>query len=177
MTKSLVRKKGMIGTSSSTDAIVTEGSKNPFVDLGFGNPELELAKSKLVMEMAKVIDERDLSQARAGEIIGLPQPKLSQLLNGHWTSYSVDRLTRYLNKLGVTVRITLERTGRPGKKVTSWWPRGDRSLAKSRAERKGVSSRGPLLEVSPTVVRLSRMSQNGTRLPLRIGQSVSALPG
>lgn len=99
----------MIGISSSTDAIVTEGSKNPFADLGFGNPELELAKSKLVMEMAKVIDERDLSQARAGEIIGLPQPKLSQLLNGHWKSYSVDRLTRYLNKLGVTVRITLER--------------------------------------------------------------------
>jgi predicted XRE-type DNA-binding protein len=87
---------------------VIEGSDNPFADLGFANPELELAKSRLVMEMARVIDARDLSQARAGEIIGLPQPKLSQLLNGHWKSYSVDRLTRYLNKLGVTVRITLE---------------------------------------------------------------------
>jgi predicted XRE-type DNA-binding protein len=108
MSKRPVAKKTRVGSRSSKISIVTEGSDNPFADLGFANPELELAKSKLVMEMARVIDTRDLSQARAGEIIGLPQPKLSQLLSGHWKSYSVDRLTRYLNKLGVTVRITLE---------------------------------------------------------------------
>jgi predicted XRE-type DNA-binding protein len=101
-------KKETAGSIASKRSGVIEGSDNPFADLGFANPELELAKSRLVMEMARVIDARDLSQARAGEIIGLPQPKLSQLLNGHWKSYSVDRLTRYLNKLGVTVRITLE---------------------------------------------------------------------
>lgn len=61
------------------------------------------------MEIARIIDTRDLSQAGSGEIIGLPHPKLSQLLNGHWKSYSVDRLTRCPNKHGVTVRITLER--------------------------------------------------------------------
>lgn len=108
MSKRPIAKKATVGSRSSKVSIVSEGSDNPFADLGFANPELELAKSKLVMEMARVIDTRDLSQARAGEIIGLPQPKLSQLLNGHWKSYSVDRLTRYLNKLGVTVRITLE---------------------------------------------------------------------
>jgi predicted XRE-type DNA-binding protein len=106
MSKRTAAKKA---TRPSKDPIVTEGSDNPFADLGFAHPELELAKSRLVMEMARVIDARDLSQAQAGAIIGLPQPKLSQLLNGHWKSYSVDRLTRYLNKLGVTVRITLER--------------------------------------------------------------------
>ena len=98
----------MSGNSSSKDAIVTKGSRNPFADLGFENPELELAKSMLVMEMAKVINERQL-QMTAAEIVGLPRPKLSQLLNGHWTSYSLDRLTRYLNKLGVAVRTTHER--------------------------------------------------------------------
>jgi predicted XRE-type DNA-binding protein len=108
MSKHPVAKKAKSGSPASKRSIVTEGSYNPFADLGFANPELELAKSRLVMEMARVIEARDLSQARAGEIIGLPQPKLSQLLNGHWKSYSVDRLTRYLNKLGVTVRITLE---------------------------------------------------------------------
>ena len=80
-----------------------------FADMGLANPELELAKSKLVMEIGRVIEERGLSQVQAGRIIGLAQPKLSQLLNGHWKSYSVDRLTRYLNKLGVTVRVSLER--------------------------------------------------------------------
>ncbi len=90
-------------------AAFTQGSDNPFADLGFANPELELAKSRLVMEIGRVIAERRLSQVEAGRIIGLPQPKLSQLLNGHWKSYSMDRLTRYLNKLGVTVRVSLER--------------------------------------------------------------------
>jgi predicted XRE-type DNA-binding protein len=106
MSKRAVAKKAK---QPSRDSIMTEGSANPFADLGFANPELELAKSRLVMEMARVIEARELSQAQAGSIIGLQQPKLSQLLNGHWKSYSVDRLTRYLNKLGVTVRITLER--------------------------------------------------------------------
>ncbi len=94
---------------SSGKLAFTEGSDNPFADLGFANPELELAKSRLVMEIGRVIEERGLSQVQAGRIIGLAQPKLSQLLNGHWKSYSVDRLTRYLNKLGVTVRISFER--------------------------------------------------------------------
>lgn len=95
--------------SRGKTAAVVEGSDNPFADLGFANPELELAKSKLVIEIGRVIEERELSQVQAGRIIGLAQPKLSQLLNGHWSSYSVDRLTRYLNKLGVTVRVSLER--------------------------------------------------------------------
>lgn len=58
----------------------------------------------------------DLSRARAGEIIGLPQPKLSQLLSGHRKSYSVDRPTGYLNKLGVTVRTILEKNRKTWKK-------------------------------------------------------------
>lgn len=95
--------------ASKAEVAFAEGSDNPFADMGFANPELELAKSRLVMEIGRVIEERELSQVAAGRIIGLAQPKLSQLLNGHWKSYSVDRLTRYLNKLGVTVRVSLER--------------------------------------------------------------------
>lgn len=102
-------KKPATRQASAKGVAFTAGSDNPFADLGFANPELELAKSKLVMEIGRVMEERDLSQVQAGRIIGLPQPKLSQLLNGHWKSYSVDRLTRYLNKLGVTVRVSLER--------------------------------------------------------------------
>jgi predicted XRE-type DNA-binding protein len=107
--KKAVIKKQVSRPAIGKEVVFADGSDNPFADLGFANPELELAKSRLVMEIGRVIEERDLSQAQAGRIIGLAQPKLSQLLNGHWKSYSVDRLTRYLNKLGVTVRVSLER--------------------------------------------------------------------
>jgi len=102
-------KKQVKRRRAGDEVVFSEGSVNPFADLGFANPELELAKSRLVMEIGRVIEERALSQVQAGQIIGLAQPKLSQLLNGHWKSYSVDRLTRYLNKLGVTVRVSFER--------------------------------------------------------------------
>ena len=109
MKKATVIKKQGSHPAAGKEVVFTAGSDNPFADLGFANPELELAKSRLVIEIGRVIEERDLSQVQAGRIIGLPQPKLSQLLNGHWKSYSVDRLTRYLNKLGVTVRVSFER--------------------------------------------------------------------
>lgn len=109
MSKHTVAKK--TGSPVSKDPIVTEGSNNPFADLGFANPELELAKSRLVMEMAQVIDARDLSQARAGgRDHRTSTAQAVAAAKGHWKSYSVDRLMRYLNKLGVMVRITLKRT-------------------------------------------------------------------
>ena len=115
MKKASATKKQVSRPASGKEVVFIRGSDNPFADLGFANPELELAKSRLVMEIGRVIEERDLSQVQAGRIIGLAQPKLSQLLNGHWKSYSVDRLTRYLNKLGVTVRVSFERNSKTWK--------------------------------------------------------------
>jgi transcriptional regulator with XRE-family HTH domain len=74
-----------------------------------------------------VIEERALTQQQAGKIIKLSQPKLSQLLRGHWESYSLDRLTRYLNELGVTVRVSFE--NRPE------WRAGDLAVAMGRSAR------------------------------------------
>lgn len=84
------------------------GTGNVWADLGFKKPEREAAKAHIVAKIADVIEERGLTQDKAGRLIGLPQPKLSMLLRGRWDSYSVDRLTRYLNRLGVTVRISFE---------------------------------------------------------------------
>ena len=53
MSKHTVAKKAMAGSPPSKDPVVTEGSDNPFADLGFSNPGLKLAKSRLVMEMAR----------------------------------------------------------------------------------------------------------------------------
>lgn len=90
------------------EVVGTIGSGNVWTDLGFPHPEREEAKARLVLKISQVIDERDLTQQQAGRIIRLSQPKLSLLLRGHWQSYSLDRLTRYLNDLGVTVRMSFE---------------------------------------------------------------------
>jgi predicted XRE-type DNA-binding protein len=86
----------------------TIGSGNVFADLGLPNPDEDLLKSTLVGKISDVIDARGLTQAQAGEIMGLAQPKVSELLNGRFGAYSIDRLYRYLTRLGVKVSITLE---------------------------------------------------------------------
>jgi len=83
------------------------GSGNVFADLGIDNPEEQLAKADIVSTIASVIEKRELTQAEAGRIMGLPQPKVSALVRGKFEEFSIDRLYRLLNRLGVNVAVVL----------------------------------------------------------------------
>lgn len=98
-------------TRREDDTTVTASSGNVFADLGFASAELELAKARMVQTIADEIERRGLSQRDAGAIIGLPQPKLSTLLRGQWSSYSLDRLVRFTTLLGLDVTVRIERPG------------------------------------------------------------------
>ena len=86
---------------------MTMGSGNVFADLGFENPEEELAKAKLAAHLWRIISERCLTQAAAGKIMGLDQPKVSALMNGRLANFSSDRLMRFLTALGKDVDIVV----------------------------------------------------------------------
>jgi predicted XRE-type DNA-binding protein len=86
----------------------TIGSDNVFADLGLPDAENRLLKSRLVGKIDEVIEKRGLTQAEAGRIMGIPQPKVSELRNGRTNDYSVERLYRLLNNLGVGVSVVLE---------------------------------------------------------------------
>jgi len=88
-------------------AKVTISSGNVFADLGFENPEEELAKAKLATHIWSVISQRHLTQAAAGKIMGLDQPKVSALMNGRLANFSSDRLMRFLTALGKDVDIVV----------------------------------------------------------------------
>jgi predicted XRE-type DNA-binding protein len=84
------------------------GSGNVFADLGLPNAEEELLKAKLVSKIADVIEKRQMTQAQAGDVMGLPQPKVSELCNGRTETYSVERLYRFLTRIGVGISVVLE---------------------------------------------------------------------
>ena len=65
-------------------------------------------KSNLVIEITKAIKKRKLTQTQAAEIFGISQPKLSELLCGHFRGYSVERLMHFLNDLGQDVDIIVK---------------------------------------------------------------------
>jgi predicted XRE-type DNA-binding protein len=89
------------------DIGVTPGSGNVFADLGAADPEEELAKAQLASHIRAVIGRLKLTQARAGSLMGLDQPKVSALMNGRLTGFSSDRLLRCLTALGQDVDIVV----------------------------------------------------------------------
>ena len=56
---------------------IDRGSGNVFADLGIPNPDLALAKAELVQRIRDLITERNLTQAKAADLLGLDQPKVS----------------------------------------------------------------------------------------------------
>jgi predicted XRE-type DNA-binding protein len=88
-------------------APVERGSGNIFADLGLANPDIALAKAKLVQRIRDLITQQNLSQARAATLLRLDQPKVSALVRGRVEGYTIDRLFRFLNALGQRVEITV----------------------------------------------------------------------
>ena len=87
---------------------VVRGSGNVFADMGFAQPEEELTKAKLASLIRRVIERKRMTQAIAGAVMGIDQPKVSALLNGRLGNFSSERLMRFLTSLGQDVKITIK---------------------------------------------------------------------
>jgi len=83
------------------------GSGNVFTDLDFENPEDELAKVKLVSIINDIIEQRGLTPNQAEVILGVNQPKLSDLHNGRLKIFSIEQLFSFLEKLDQHIEITI----------------------------------------------------------------------
>jgi len=89
---------------------ITEGSGNVFADLGLPNPEQELAKAHLTLEIYRIIKQRSMTQIQAAEALGIRQPQVSLLMNNRAGSFSVGRLLEFLTALGRDVEIKVRPT-------------------------------------------------------------------
>ena len=91
---------------------VEESSGNVFADLGLPDAEMRLAKAQLANVIRRVIKSRGLTQTQAAELLGMPQPKLSNLMRGRFRGFSERRLMDCLTKLGRDVQIVVKATPR-----------------------------------------------------------------
>jgi predicted XRE-type DNA-binding protein len=89
---------------------VKEGSGNVFADLGLPNPEQEMLKARLTLQIYKIVKARGLTQAQAGDILGIKQPHVSALMRNRAGNFSVGRLMEFLTALGQDVEITVRPT-------------------------------------------------------------------
>ncbi len=66
-----------------------------------------MAWAQLVSRIAHIIEDRGLTQARAAEVLGLDQLKVSALLRGRFGGYALERLFRLLLALDSDVAIVV----------------------------------------------------------------------
>ena len=87
---------------------VYRGSGNVFADIGAAYPGRTLARAQIMSRTAEIIKERHLTQKEASELLGIPQSKISCLVNGKLSMFSLDHLLVLLNKLDRDVDIIIK---------------------------------------------------------------------
>lgn len=86
---------------------VEAGSGDVFVDLGFADAGERKLRVQLAMRINELIAERSLTQAKAAELFGVPQPHVSELKNYKLSRFSSERLLRFLTQLDRDVEIVI----------------------------------------------------------------------
>jgi predicted XRE-type DNA-binding protein len=86
---------------------VTTSSGNVFADLGLSNAAELQTKARLGAALCRIVEQKGLPQAEVAAMLGISQPKVSDLLHYKLDGYSVERLMRFLVALDHDVVITV----------------------------------------------------------------------
>ena len=100
---------------------VTESSANVFRDLGFSEEEARdsLAKAELVFVIQQMMEVAGWTQEQTAKMIGMKQPRLSNILRGDYRNISEAKLLDCIMKLGCDVKITIKRRSAKATKTRS----------------------------------------------------------
>jgi len=99
----------------------TPAGGNVFADLGFEPREAAALKAKskkiiseklsikesLMMELAVWIDEQQLKQAQAAEILGVTRPRVSDVIHRKSVKFTIDALVDMLARTGKHVQLSV----------------------------------------------------------------------
>lgn len=93
---------------SRTKTKVHPSSGNVFADLNLPDPNTHMLKAQIVAELYRLAQTRKLTQARAGEVLGISQPEVSRMFKGDFREYSIERLLKFLTAFDQDVVISVE---------------------------------------------------------------------
>lgn len=107
---------------NSTLGHITPAGANIFADLGFAPEEAaklleesnkiiseKLAiKQSLMTELAEWIEEKQLKQADAAQILGVTRPRVSDVINKKSIKFTIDALVDMLARTGKHVQLSVQ---------------------------------------------------------------------
>lgn len=93
---------------------VERSTGNVFRDLGFGAKEAESLRlrAELMVEVRRLIRTRKLTQRSAATLLGVTQPRISDLIRGKIDLFSMDALVNMLARGGMRVQLRISSADR-----------------------------------------------------------------
>ena len=100
-------KTGAARARKLEDIKFIQGSDNVFEDLGFDREEAANLKIRadLMIRLREYIRARGWTQAEAADFFAETQPRISNLLKGEISRFSIDKLINMLARAGLRVRL------------------------------------------------------------------------
>jgi predicted XRE-type DNA-binding protein len=88
---------------------VTPADGNIFLDLGFPPEEAGnlFVRSKLMIEVIRIIQKRGMKQRQAAALFGVSQPRISDLKRGKIDEFTIDSLVNMLAHAGLRVDVSI----------------------------------------------------------------------
>lgn len=80
-------------------------SGNVYADFGFSNPEEAKTKADLAMLITKIIKKKNMTQRQAADLMNIDQPKVSKIIRGLLSEFSIERLLKFVLALGFDLEI------------------------------------------------------------------------
>ena len=88
-----------------SEEFITDSTGNVFADLGLSDPEDRLTKAELAYKISEIIANKRLKQEDAAKLLHITQPKISLILNGKLSGFSLEKLIHFLYLLDQDVKI------------------------------------------------------------------------
>jgi len=88
---------------------MARSSGNVFRDVGLPDDEAEhlRVRADLLIQIQEALKVRGLTQTEAAKLLGVTQPRVSDLVRGRIDLFSVDSLIDMLARLGVRVKVVV----------------------------------------------------------------------
>src|SRR3954454_1099588 len=92
-----------------------EGSGDVFADLGLEDADKLFARAKIGFHVYQLLKAKGLPQREIASLLGVKQPEVSHLMNGHFSRFTTDKLLDFLKRLDrkVTIKIGPRKRGEP----------------------------------------------------------------
>ncbi|MBI3757490.1 MAG: XRE family transcriptional regulator [Deltaproteobacteria bacterium] len=96
-----------------------EGSGNVFADLGMEDADELFTRAQMGFHVYTILKDKKLKQREISALLGIAQPDVSHLMNGHFSRFTTDKLLDFLKRLDrkVTIRISPHKPGGPYQEV------------------------------------------------------------